>query len=385
MAVTEFVPAEAVRRVREHSQRPEGRPGPDVVGLHLGEPSDRTPGFVLAAMDEALRSGYTHYAHPQGDPELKRALAERLNKGESFAPDDIVITSGGSAALGAALLAVVRGGDRVVVPEPTYSLYADIVRLAGGTPVPVRCRPDLGLDLEAIEAAAPGARLVALCNPVNPTGAVFGAPELTELARIARRHDLLVLADEAYDQISYTPRFASTLDVPELADRLIYCQTFSKSYAMTGWRLGYVAAPTEISKAVAVVHRTFNSSVNAAVQRAGLAALADDNRWPAARLADYRRRRDLVVRRLAGVPGVSLAEPEGTFYAFVRYAAPVPAHDVVALALRRKVGLRAGTEFGESGQGHVRLSFSVPDAELEDGLSRLRQLFADLDDGLRRS
>lgn len=239
------------------------------------------------------------------------------------------------------------------------------------------------MDLEAIDAAGRGARLVVLCNPVNPTGAVFGAAELTELGRIARRHDLLVLADEAYDQISYTSQFVSSLHVPELVDRLIYCQTFSKSYAMTGWRLGYVAAPREISKAVAVVHRTFNSSVNTAVQRAGLAALADENRWPAGCLGDYRRRLDLVVERLAGVPGVSLVEPRGTFYAFVRYTAPVPPSEVVAMALKRKVGLRAGTEFGEAGQGHVRLSFSVPDAELAEGLHRLRRLFADLEDEMR--
>lgn len=367
-----------------HSLRPASRPGPDVCPMHLGEPDFSTPAFIRRALAEALEQGYTGYAQPQGDPELRATLAADISGRAAgrYESAQVIVTAGGSPAINAAIMATVDAGDRVVIPEPTYSLYADAVRMAGGSPVFVPPGPDLRLDLAAIGAAAVGARMLILCNPNNPTGVVHRPDELGRLSEIAAERDLLVLADEAYDHIVFDGRpFVSTLELGRLYGRLIYCQTFSKTFAMTGFRIGYVAAPADIAPAVGLIHRTFNGPVNSAVQRAALTALTTESSWPEERCQDYQRRRDAVVSALAGVPGLTLTVPEGAFYAFPRYAAPLTDRQLVDLALERGVGLRLGTEFGASGAQHVRLAYCVEDARLEWGLRRLADLFRSLDGG----
>lgn len=378
-----FVGQPAVGRVRAQSLRPSGRPGSDVAGLHIGEPDLPTPDFVVDALDEAVRAGFTHYAHPQGDPELREAVADRLSgtSVRSHAASEVLITAGGSAGLASAISAIVGPGDRVVVPEPTYSLYHDITRFVGGELVEVAPLPGMRLDLGRLEEEMSSARLVILCHPVNPTGIVYRRDELEAVGELADRHGTLVLVDEAYDQLVYDGReFTSSLEIARLAEHLVYCQTFSKSYAMTGWRLGYLAGPREVVDAAALVHRTYHGSVNAAVQRAGLAAVADHQRWPRQCLETYQKRRDRVIDALRNEPGVELVAPEGAFYAFVGYGSTLPATEVVAMGLARKVGLRAGTEFGRSGEGYIRVSYSVPDDTLDLGLERLIALLADVRD-----
>ncbi len=363
------------------TQRPASRPGPSVCPMHIGEPDFTTPAFIREAMTKALEQGYTGYAQPQGEPEFRAALAADLSRrsAQDFEPNQVIVTAGGSPAIVSAIMGTINPGDRVVIPEPTYSLYADAICLAGGAPVYVPAAPDLHLDLPAIGAAAAGARMLILCNPCNPTGVVCRPDEVRAVARIAVEHDLLVLADEAYDHIVFDGReFVSTLSLPELAGRLLYCQTFSKTYAMTGWRVGYVAAPADLASPVGLVHRTFNGSVNSAVQRAALAALTTDTSWPDERRRDYQRRRDLVVETLADVPGLKMPVPEGAFYAFLGYAGQLTAQEMVARALEAGVGLRAGTEFGAFGAGHVRLAFCVEDARLADGLARLVDVLRDV-------
>ena len=212
-------------------------------------------------------------------------------------------------------------GDRVILPEPTYSLYLDAVQLAGGQPVFVPTRPDRHLDPGPLEAQLAGARMVVVCNPVNPTGAVFGPAELDWLGQRLAGTDTLVLADEAYADIVYDSRpFTSTLAIPSLSERLIYVQTLSKTYAMTGWRIGYAVAAPDITAVIRHVHRTMNSAVNAAVQRAALAAISIGPSLGAPMLAAYQERRDFVAERIAAMDCLEATRPDGAFYSFARYA-----------------------------------------------------------------
>jgi aspartate/methionine/tyrosine aminotransferase len=374
-----FTPSRMVRDLVARSPRPAVLRRPDVIPLGAGDPDFATPEPICRALEEALREGATHYVHLQGDPELRQALADRLSSraGRAITADQILITHGGSAALSTAILATVDQGQRVVLPDPTYSLYADAVWMAGGEVTFVGPRPDWHLDLDAIAAAAPGARLLVICSPCNPTGAVYTREELEGLARIAAEHDLWVLSDEAYDHIVFDRPFTSALEVEGLAERLLYVQTFSKTYAMTGWRLGYVAAPAAAVEAVARLHRTLNGSMNAAVQRAALAALQLPEEVPELMRREYQRRRDLVCRLLEGAPGVELHPPEGAFYAFIRHRPGISSEEVRRRALDRGVAVRAGSEYGPHGEGYVRVAFSGDPELVEEGVIRLRQVLAE--------
>jgi aspartate aminotransferase len=369
-----FRPAARVADVIAHSLRPSTRPSKDLVSLASGEPDFDTPAHVREALVAAIEAGATHYGAWDGDPDLRTALAA-VSSGDGRSPrtaDDILVTHGGSGALAAAILGTLDPGDVLLVPTPTYSLYADLARLAGAVPCAVPLTADHQLDLDAIAAAAPGARMIALCNPNNPTGAVYPREALEAVARIAAEHDLLVVSDEAYERIVYDVTFTSALDVPELAPRLLLAQTLSKTYAMTGWRVGYLCAPPEVIRAAALVHRTFAGPLNTAVQRAALAAVAGDQQFFEPMLAAYRARRRLVLDALADVPGVSVQRPQGAFYVFVEHRELGTTAEVGARALAHGVAVRAGTEFGAGGEGHIRLSFATDPGRLEQGLTLLR-------------
>jgi aspartate aminotransferase len=371
---TSFSPSRMVRDLQRRSLRPALRPGPELISLAHGDPDFATPEHISQALTDAVAAGATHYAQTIGDLELRAALAEQMTEvaGRSYSGDQVAITHGGSGALAAAILALIDPGTRVIVPEPTYSLYADLTWMAGGEVAFVPHQPDLHLDLEGIEAAAPDARLVVICNPCNPTGAVYAQDELEDLAEIAAEHDLWVLCDEAYDRIVYDGvDFVSALEVPALADRLLYVNTFSKSYAMTGWRIGWVAGPREVISAIGAVHRTINGPINTAVQRAALVAITEPTDWPERMRREYQARRDIVSRMVAGVENLELVEPEGSFYAFIRYGSDMPSVDVVARAQEEGVAIRSGSEFGPSGEGYVRVAFSTGRERLIEGMERL--------------
>lgn len=367
-----------VERIATHSRRPATRPGPDVISLSSGDPDFSTPPHIRRALIEAIEGGYTHYADNQGDPELRDALAAQLTAiaPDPFSSSEIAITHGGSGAVAAAILATVNPGDRVLLPEPTYSLYADLVRFVCAEPEYVRQTVDFHLDLEALRHRAKGARLVFLCHPSNPTGVVYRRDELEALADIAEERNLLVLSDEAYDHIVYPgTEFVSTLAIPMLRKRLLYCQTFSKTYAMTGWRVGYLAAPPEIATAAARVHRTINGAMNAAVQRAALAAVTTPSDWPARMCQEYLARRDLALDLLADVPGVEVNAPGGAFYLFIRSLVGASSDSMLAGALEHGVAIRGGNEYGPGGEGYVRVAFSSPREDIQEGLTRLGSMF----------
>jgi aspartate aminotransferase len=376
-----FRSSAAVERIEAISMRPSFAKVPGVISLAMGEPDFDTPAEIVDAAVDALRRGHTRYTDPIGILELREALADAVTAtaGAPYGADQILVTHGSSAGLAAAILAIVNPGDRVVIPEPTYSLYADLVAFAGGTPVFVPLRADYHLDLERLEVALEGARLLVLCSPGNPTGAVYRADEWARVAELVSRTPAYVLTDEAYYCLVYAgPPFVSGLEIEALRERLVYAQTLSKAYAMTGWRLGYLAGPRAIIKAAGVIHRAFNGTTNDFVQRAALTAIADGRRNAQFWFERFSERRALALERLAAIDGVRVTAPEGGFYIFARYAAPIASADLTAQLFAAGVAVRAGREYGPSGEGHFRISFATSPANLTQGIERIAGVFAGL-------
>ena len=373
-----FTPSSLARRIAENSLRPAIRPGAGVISLALGEPDFDTPAPVTEAAVAALHSGYTHYVDFSGIAELREALAKTVSAtaGETYAPDQVFFTHGGTAGITAAVLAICNPGDRIVIPEPNYSLYADAAYMAGAEPVMVPTQSDYHLDLDRIERALAGARMIVLCNPCNPTGAVYRREELEALVSMIERSGAIVLADEAYCELVYDGnKFISLLQFPGLRSQLLYCQTFSKTFAMTGWRAGYLAGPREIIKAVGFVNRTYTGTGNAAVQRAALAATQIGPKLAEPMRAEYAKRRALMVEHANAIPGLEAKPPEGTFYLFARYDIDIPSEELSARLMEGGVAVRAGREYGPSGEHHIRFSFATSPENIVEGLSRARIVF----------
>lgn len=374
--------ASRARDLAEHSRRPiMGTPPPGSLNLAMGEPGLDTPDEIVEACVAALRNGETHYVDQRGLPDLRAALADQLQQrsGSVWQADQVLVTHGATSALAATMLALIDPGDVVVIPQPAYSLYEDVVTLAGGTSRLVNLGDDLHWDMAALEDALDGATMMVFANPSNPTGMVHTAHELRSLAALAEQSGIIVIADEAYDRIVFDgTEFASVLTLPGLAERALYVQTFSKTYAMTGWRLGYVAGPSELLEPVARVHATFNGSCNGFVQRAALAALKVEDSTLAEMTAEYERKRDALVSQLATSSTLTVRRPEGAFYALVGYLHSYDSVWVTEQLLSRGVVVRAGSEYGPDGEGFIRLSFATSMERLEKAVS----IIADFFDGL---
>jgi aspartate aminotransferase len=371
-----FPPSDPVARIVAASRRAQQpQSSADLVSLAMGEPDFDTPEQVVEAAIESLRSGRTHYSPLLGEIALREELAVRIGRisGETASPEDVLITQGGTAGLAASILSIVNPGDRVVIPDPTYSLYADLVSMAGGVVVPVPVAADLHWDLDLLRDALHGAKLFAFCNPVNPTGIVHGRAELEALADMLQGSSTIVISDEAYADLDYTGSpFTSAIQVPGLKERTIYCQTFSKSYAMTGWRVGYLWGPRPLIQSAARIHNTFNGSVNTVVQDAALVALRTADGDIARMRTAYERRGELMRSLLAQIEGLELSTVEGAFYQFPRYDVDVRSAEVVSFLRERGVAVRPGAEFGSNGENHLRLSYAAGDEAIVTGVERLR-------------
>ncbi|NMP28139.1 aminotransferase class I/II-fold pyridoxal phosphate-dependent enzyme [Rahnella sp. SAP-1] len=380
--IKRFVSAEAVLRIERTSLRvQQPASNGDMISLAMGEPDFATPPRIVQAAADALKNGFTHYAPLLGDKQLCQALAEEVaaQSGYPVKQGEIVVTHGGTAGLAAAILSMVNPGDRVVIPDPTYSLYADLVNMAGGICVAMPCKEDLHWDLDRLASSLEGAKLFVFCNPGNPTGIVHTRHEIETLARLVNQHDVLVIADEAYSDLVFNDKpFTSVLQVPAFRSRTLYCQTFSKSYAMTGWRVGYLAGPAEMIAAAARVHNTVNGSVNTAVQRAAVVALKECHDDVKRMYDVYRERRVLMMDGLLSIPGLQLNQPEGAFYCFPSYSLPIPAIDMVALLREHGIAVRPGSEFGAAGEGHLRLSYAAGNEAIIEGVKRLKHGLASL-------
>jgi aspartate aminotransferase len=382
----------ALERIRLTSKRPTGvEPPPGTINLSMGEPDFAAPAPVVDALHQALLDGHTHYGDLNGDPELRGLIAaqatqvrEAAEASAGFASTSPVtvaqvsIGHGATGVLAAAIVALVGPGDRVVLPEPTYSLYSDLVEMVGGEVVWVPLDEDMQLDVAATLDAARGARMLILCNPGNPTGAVFPASALAALGEGLAGTGTLVVSDEAYGAFTYGTAFTSALAVPQLTERLILVDTLSKTYALTGFRLGWSIAPESVAQAISHVGRTIAGAPNAAVQRAGIAALTGGAALYGEVQRVYAERREVVVQELGAVPGVSFAPPEGAFYAFFRHGLEMSSADARTALAERGVLLRAGSEYGPSGEGYLRMSFAASEDDIRTGIRRIAQGLAEL-------
>ncbi len=367
-------------RIRAVSRRPDnlGESRAGSISLAMGEPSDPTPAIIVDAVVKALRDGRTHYAPLAGLPELREAISlwETASCGNAVSPEQVVVTHGGSAGLAASILTLVSPGERVLLPEPTYSLYADHVAMAGGVIDWVPNLTDGSLDLEQIEQKAPGSRLLVLCNPSNPTGSILKHVDFARLANLLGQYpNLLLLSDEAYKNLVFDDvSFVSSLSLKNVLHKVLAVCTFSKTFAMTGFRLGYVVAPPDLAEQISVVHRTINGSLNTSVQDAGVVALRAVSEELERMRCSYQRRRDLMLDALADVSGVTANRPSGAFYAFPRVEKGLSSLDLLEKFRAGGVLVRSGAEFGPSGEGHVRLSFATSEASLVEGLRRFRRV-----------
>jgi aspartate aminotransferase len=312
-----------------------------------------------------------------GDPELLDALAWKIKDryGVDWKSEDITVTAGGSGALFGSMAGYLNPGDKVLIPEPTYSQYADIARLVGAVPVFVNTTPDFHLDLDALRVAAEReqAKMLILNSPNNPTGVVYNREELEGAAKLAQEFDLLVLADEVYDHLIHDGvHFTSTLEIPEFRDRLLYCNSFSKTFAMTGWRLGWIAAADGLLAPAGRMARSTGGGVNWALQRAGIAAITGPMEPTEEMRQEYSARRDLIEELMAGAEGMSWTRPQGAFYAFVKYDAPIAAREMAGIMRDRGVLLRSGTEYGPGGEGYIRVAFAASRDKITEGMLRLR-------------
>jgi aspartate aminotransferase len=343
----------------------------------MGEPDFGTPPEIVAAAVDALHGGHTRYTEPAGDRELRAALAAVVTRtaGAAYGYEQILVTHGSSAGLAAAILAVVNPGDRVVIPEPSYSLYADLVELAGARPVFVPLLPDYHLDLPALAAALDGARLLVLCTPGNPTGAVYRAAEWTRLGELIAASSAYVLSDEAYYALVYDGLpFVSGLAIEALRERLIYAQTFSKAYAMTGWRLGYGIMPADIAKTVALIGQNNYSCTTTFVQEAGIAALEGPDDPVVAMVEEFRVRRDAIVAGLNSLPGITCRVPDGAFYAFPNVSGVTSDDRRLASFFLEEayVAALAGRGFGQAGRGYMRFSYANSLTKIDAAIERMR-------------
>ncbi|HEU0245151.1 MAG TPA: aminotransferase class I/II-fold pyridoxal phosphate-dependent enzyme [Candidatus Limnocylindrales bacterium] len=351
----------------------------DVISLGVGEPDFDTPREIVEAGVESLREGRTHYTSNFGTIELRRALSAHLERryGVHYAPEnELLITVGASEAVDLALRATCDPGDEVILHEPSYVAYVPAIVFAGGTVVPVATRfeDDFALDPAAVEAAiTPRTKALFLGYPANPTGAVLDDAVQDELARIARDHDLLVYSDEIYDRLaygSYRHRVFSSL--PGMRERTILMGGFSKAYAMTGWRVGWMAAPKEILEGIVKVHQYGIMSAPTVAQDAALAALEGGEPAVLAMLAEYDRRRRLLVDGLRAA-GLETFEPRGAFYAFPRITSTGLTSDEFTERLLReeRVACVPGNAFGPSGEGHVRMCYATSYEQIEEAVRRI--------------
>ncbi len=368
---------------------------PGSLKLCYGESDLPTPAFICAAADAALKAGHTFYTHTAGYLELREAIAQKIHQlhGVGYRPTEIMSTVGASMAIYAAIRAFVSRGDNAVIVSPAYAIFSNGVIMAGGEPRPVPLARDGGrfrLDLDRVRAAIDrNTRMIIINSPSNPTGWVISAEEQRSLLELAAQHDLIILADEVYERLVYhdkpkglspqveglSPQVApSFARVAGNRDRLIVVNSFSKTYNMTGWRLGWAQASEATIKTMYRAVEFMTSNPSAMVQQAGIVALRDGERYIAELRRHYTERRTQVVTALAATPGVSLPAPAGAFYAFPRIEALTDSTAFTAALLQATgVALAPGVAFGSDGEGYIRVCFAATEATVTTALERFRE------------
>lgn len=359
--------------------------GEDVVGLGAGQPDFDTPPEAVEAARRFIAGRRVLYTPSSGLPALREAAAAHVSRvaGTAYAPSQLVVTNGAKEALALAFSTLADPGAEVLLPQPSWLSYEPQVTVAGLVPVPVATDPERGFKLtaESLESAiTPRSRVLVLNSPCNPTGSVYARAELAELAEVVLAHDLAIVSDEIYWCFVFEGEHVSPASLPGLAERTVVVNGLSKSHAMTGWRVGFLAAPEAIAAAAGSLKSHLSSNVATPSQHAALAALAAGDSHTRAMATAFRRRRDLAVAALARIPGVELVPPQGAFYVFPRVDAhygPGRAGSVelcAALLEQERLAAVPGAAFGED--RCIRLSVAAADEVIVEGLARLERFLA---------
>lgn len=360
--------------------------GIDVINLSVGEPDFPTPKHIKEAAKSAIDHDYSFYTPVAGYLSLRQAISDKLQRenGVHYAPELIVVGNGAKHELCNVVMSMVNPGDEVVIPTPAWVSYMQMVTLAGGTSVEVPCPIEQGFKMtpEQLEAAiTPRTKLLILCSPSNPTGAVYTKGELQALAQVLGAHpQVLVLADEIYEHINYVGGHESIAQFPQVAGRVAIVNGVSKAYAMTGWRIGYVAAPLWLAKAVTKLQGQYTSGASSIAQKAAEAAYRGPQACVEAMRAAFERRRNLIVSLLRGIPGMEVNVPDGAFYVFPSVKAylgkkcgDTVINNVTDLALYLLNEAHVATVSGDAFAcpGHLRLSYATDDKDIVGAVSRI--------------
>lgn len=367
--------------------------GVDVINLSVGEPDFNTPAHIKEAAKKAIDDNYTHYPPVPGYMDLRQAIARKLHdeNGLDYRAEQVVVSGGAKQSLSNIIMSVVNPGDEVIIPVPAWVSYVEMVKLAGGTNVlvPAGIDQDFKITPSQLEAAiTPRTRLVMICSPSNPSGSVYTRAELQGLVDVLARYpQVMVLSDEIYEHINYLGEFTSLGSFPEIAPRTVIVNGVSKAYAMTGWRVGFMAGPVEVAKAVTKLQGQTTSGISTIAQRAALAAYQGSQQCVADMREAFRRRRDLVVSMAREIPGLKVNEPQGAFYLFPEVTAylgkrcgdRVIADDndlCMYLLEEAHVATVSGSAFCLP--GYIRLSYAAADEALVEAMHRIAAALARL-------
>ena len=360
--------------------------GVDVINLSVGQPDFNTPEHVKDAAKKAIDDNFTFYTPVAGYMSLRKAIAEKMERenGLKFAPEQIVVSGGAKQSLCNVILATINPGDEVVIPTPAWVSYVEMVKLAEGVTVTVPTTVDDNFKVspERLEAAITDkTRMVLLCSPSNPTGSVYSRDELRALAEVLARHpQVLILSDEIYEHINFTGTFASISEFEEVRDRTIIVNGVSKAYAMTGWRIGFIAAPLWVAKATTKLQGQYTSNPSSIAQKAAEAAYTGSQQCVEDMRVAFERRRDLICSLLAEIPGLKINHPEGAFYIFPEVSAyfgkkygDKTINDANDLAMYLLETGHVATVGGDAfcAPGYIRLSYATSDDNIRKAVARI--------------
>ena len=375
-----------IRKVNEKALAME-REGRHVIHFEIGRPDFDTPDYIKNACIESLKQGDVFYTSNYGDMELRRAIAEKLEKQNhiTYRAEEILVTVGLSEAIFDLLCTILDEEDEILVPDPVWMNYVNVPRLLGAVPVSYRLREENGwqMDLDEIRGKiTKKTKALVLVTPNNPTGSILSEENLLELSRLAQENDFLVVADEVYERLGYDGNtHVSIASLPGMKERTVTLNGMSKTYSMTGWRLGYAAAPEEFIAAMNKIHQHNVTCAPSFVQKASIAALREETNEVEVMVKEYQRRRDYAVKAINEVPGLSCQCPEGAFYIFINAKPLGMSSEELAGYLLESAGIALvpGSVFGESGEGYLRMSFANSYENIVEGTKRLADAVRKLD------
>ena len=358
----------------------------DVISFGPGEPDFPTPKHIIKAAQSALSKGFTHYSPPAGRQDLREEISKKLKRENkiSVEPEEIIVTAGSTEGILLSMLSVVDPGEFVLVPDPGFIAYIPVVEMLNGYPVSIPMYEKNGWqfdpdDIKKLLTEPERTRAIILNTPANPTGVVYSKNILEEIADIAVDNELLIVSDEAYEKFVYSGKHVSIASLNGMKDYVLTLNTFSKTYGMAGFRLGYAAGPKKIIDAMKDLHIYSSICAPTPSQLAGLSALRGPQNHVKKIISEYKKRRDLIVKRINEISGLQCLSPQGSFYCFAKYDLKMSSTDLSETILKKaKVAVIPGHDFGRYGEGYIRFSFATSTKNIENGMDRIEKFFNSL-------